>query len=96
MEGQIVEFTVTGQIEESKLDHLKLFIDDLGGQISGQKQLKFESLGLAELKKGIYQCLVCSKLIIRKDNAVTHFKKLHTNQVNRFFLFVLNNFKANA
>ena len=89
MEGQIVEFT--GQIEELKLDHLKLFIKDLGGQISVQKQLKFEDLGLAEVDKGIFQCLVCSKVIKRKDNAVTHFKKLHTDQVNRFFLFDLNN-----
>jgi len=78
MEGQIVEFT--GQIEELKLDHLKLFINDLGGQISVQKQLKFEDLGLAEVEKGIFQCLVCSKVIKRKDNAVTHFKKLHTDQ----------------
>lgn len=78
MEGQIVEFT--GQIEEFKLDQLKLFINDLGGQISVQKQLKFEDLGLAEVEKGIFQCLVCSKVIKRKDNAVTHFKKLHTDQ----------------
>jgi len=78
MEGQIVEFT--GQIEELKLEHLKLFINDLGGQISVQKQLKFEDLGLAEVEKGIFQCLVCSKVIKRKDNAVTHFKKLHTDQ----------------
>ena len=85
MEGQIVEFT--GQIEELKLDHLKLFINDLGGQISVQKQLKFEDLGLAEVEKGIFQCLVCSKVIKRKDNAVTHFKKLHTDQVDIFFLF---------
>ena len=94
MDGQIVEFT--GQIEELKLDHLKLFINDLGGQISVQKQLKFEDLGLAEVEKGIFQCLVCSKVIKRKDNAVTHFKKLHTDQVNGFFLFDLNNFKAKS
>ena len=91
MEGQrrIVECTV--QIEELQLDHLKLFINDLGGQISVQTQLKFEDLGLAEVEKGIFQCLVCSKVIKRKDHAVTHFKKLHTYQVNRFFFFDFSN-----
>jgi len=78
MEGQIVEFN--GQIDELKLDRLKIFINDLGGQISVQKQLKFEDLGLAEVEKGIFQCLVCSKVLKRKDNAVAHFKKLHTDQ----------------
>ena len=78
MEGQVVEFN--GQIEELKLDHLRLFINNLGGQISVQKQLKFEDLGLAEVEKGNFQCLVCSKMIKRKDHAITHFKKLHTNQ----------------
>ena len=55
-------------------------VNNLGGQISVQKQLKFEDLGLAEVEKGNFQCLVCSKMIKRKDHAITHFKKLHTNQ----------------
>merc|ERR1711935_990264 len=78
MEDRIVEFN--GQIEESRLDQLKTSLNNLGEQFTVQKQLTFEDLGLAEVETGFFQCLVCSKVIKRKNNAVAHFKKLHTNQ----------------
>jgi len=78
MEDKIVEFN--GQIKESRLDQLKTSLNNLGVQFTVQKQLTFEDLGLAEVQTGYFQCLVCSKVIKRKNNAVAHFKKLHTNQ----------------
>jgi len=77
----MVEFN--GQIEESRLDQLKTSLNNLGVQFTVEKQLTFEDLGLAEVQTGLFQCLVCSKVIKRKHNAVAHFKKLHTNQAER-------------
>ena len=79
MNDEIVEFN--GQIRKSKLDQLTISINNLGGKFTVQKQLKFEDLGLAELEKDNFQCLVCSKMIKRKQHAINHFKKFHTNQV---------------
>ena len=80
MEDRIVE--INAQIEESRLDQLEAFLNNLGVKFTVQKQLTFEDLGLAEVETGFFQCLVCSKVIKRKHNAVAHFKKLHTNQVS--------------
>ena len=90
MEDRIVKFY--GQIEESRLDQLKTSLNNLGVQFTVQKQLTFEDLGLAEVQTGYFQCLVCSKVIKRKNNAVAHFKKLHTNQVTNKYLIYLINF----
>ena len=84
MEDRIVE--INAQIEESRLDQLKTSLNNLGVQFTVQKQLTFEDLGLAEVQTGYFQCLVCSKIIKRKNNAVAHFKKLHTNQVTNKYL----------
>ena len=86
MEDRIVKFN--GQIEESRLDQLKTSLNNLGVQFTVQKQLTFEDLGLAEVETGFFQCLVCSKVIKRKNNAIAHFKKLHTNQVTNMNSFV--------
>ena len=79
MEEEIVEFN--GQIKKSKLGQLQVSINNLGGQFTVPKQLKFEDLVLAEVEKDNFQCLVCSKMIKRKCHAITHFKKFHTDQV---------------
>merc|ERR1711862_266367 len=68
---------VNCKIDRSQLENLTTFINDLGGQFSVQNQLTFNDLGLSELEKNIFQCLVCSKVIKRKEHAVKHFKKLH-------------------
>jgi len=75
--------TVSGTfgINTPHLESLVAYVNDRGGQISEQKQLKLEDLGLAELEdpKDHFQCLVCSKVIKRKHNAVAHFRKQHSN-----------------
>ena len=81
MEDEIVDVNI--KIEESKLATLSMTVTSvtsLGGQMSVQKQMKFKDLGLAEVEKGNFQCLVCSKMIKRKDHAIRHFKKIHTDQ----------------
>merc|ERR1711936_1021747 len=66
-------------IDKSASEIVKGFIEELGGQIAEEKQLKFEDLGLAEIEgqRGHYQCLVCSSTFNRKGSAVFHFKKFH-------------------
>ena len=59
---------------------MSMTVTSLEGQMSVQKQMKFKDLGLAEVEKGNFQCLVCSKMIKRKDHAIRHFKKIHTDQ----------------
>ena len=78
MEDEIVDVNI--KIEESKLATLSMTVTSLGGQMSVQKQMKFKDLGLAEVEKGNFQCLLCSKMIKRKDHAIRHFKKIHTDQ----------------
>jgi len=79
MEDEIVEFN--GQIKKSKLGQLQTSISNLGGKfVTVQKQLKFEDLGLAEVEKDNFQCLVCSKMDKRGPNAIINFKKFHTDQ----------------
>jgi len=78
MADEIVDVNI--KIEESKLATLSMTVTSLGGQMSVQKQMKFKDLGLAEVEKGNFQCLVCSKMIKRKDHAIRHFKKIHTDQ----------------
>ena len=86
MEDRIVE--INAQIEESRLDQLEAFLNNLGVKFTIQKQLTFEDLGLVEVETGLFQCLVCSKMNKRKHNAVAHFKKQHTNQVMNMNSFV--------
>ena len=60
--------------------HFK-FSDDKAYQASlasHEKQLKIEDLGIAEMDdKKQWQCLLCSKIISSKANAIRHFKTLH-------------------
>jgi len=69
-------------IKESALEVLEGFVNDIGGQVSIEKQLKFEDLGLAEVEgqPDHFHCLLCSKILKRKWYAEVHFKKFHTNQ----------------
>merc|ERR1711973_42733 len=71
-------------IDKSASEIVKGFIEELGGQIAEEKQLKFEDLGLAEIEgqRGHYQCLVCSSTFNRKGSAVFHFKKFHIKQTD--------------
>jgi len=68
----------TVMVESSQMAAFTALADELGVTITFEKPLKFEDLGLAELEKGQFQCLMCSKLITRKARAVEHFKKFHT------------------
>jgi len=56
------------------------YVNDRGGKIFVEKQLKPEELGMAEIEDqpGHFQCLACSKIIKRIDNARLHFRKFHT------------------
>jgi len=56
------------------------YVNDRGGRIFEEKQLKLEELGLAELEDqpDHFQCLVCSVVLKRKHHAVNHFRKFHT------------------
>lgn len=65
-------------VESSQMAAFTALADELGVTITFEKPTKFEDLGLAELEKGQFQCLMCSKLINRKVRAVEHFKKFHT------------------
>lgn len=65
-------------VESSQISAFTALADELGVTITFEKPIKFEDLGLAELEKGQFQCLMCSKLINRKARAVEHFKKFHT------------------
>merc|ERR1711936_1342738 len=68
----------TVMVESSQISAFTALADELGVTITFEKPIKFEDLGLAELEKGQFQCLMCSKLINRKARAVEHFKKFHT------------------
>jgi len=69
-------------ISSPHFESLVGYVNDRGGKIFEEKQLKLEELGLAELEDqpDHFQCLVCSKIIKRKHNAVNHFRKFHTNR----------------
>jgi len=88
-------------ISSPHFESLVGYVNDRGGKIFEEKQLKLEELGLAELEDqpDHFQCLVCSKIIKVKGNAVRHFRKLHTNRnqtdfgtpENIFGTFEINN-----
>jgi len=88
-------------ISSPHFESLVGYVNDRGGKIFEEKQLKLEELGLAELEDqpDHFQCLVCSKIIKRKHNAVNHFRKFHTNRnqtdfetpENIFGTFEINN-----
>merc|ERR1711973_528109 len=82
METDTVYYNI--KIDKSASEIVKGFIEELGGQIAEEKQLKFEDLGLAEIEgqRGHYQCLVCSSTFNRKGSAVFHFKKFHIKQTD--------------
>merc|ERR1712156_883791 len=82
METETVYYNIA--IDKSASEIVKGFIEELGGQIAEEKQLKFEDLGLAEIEgqRGHYQCLVCSSTFNRKGSAVFHFKKFHIKQTD--------------
>ena len=73
---------IPGKIDGSLVTTLTTFINDLGGQVSVEKKISFDDLGLAELEKGVFQCLACSKIIKRKDHAIRHFKQQHLSEVD--------------
>jgi len=68
----------TVMVESSQMSAFTALADELGVTITFEKPIKFEDLGLAELEKDKFQCLMCSKLINRKARAVELFKKFHT------------------
>ena len=56
MDDKIVG-TVT--VESSQIAAFTTLADELGVTITFEKPIKFEDLGLAELEKGQFQCLMC-------------------------------------
>jgi len=68
------------EIDNSHLESLEAFVEVHGGQISVVRQLKFQDMDLAEVEgqKDQFQCLRCYKVIKRKNHAMTHFRKFHT------------------
>ena len=66
MEDEIVDVNI--KIEELKLATLSMTVANLGGQMSVQKQMKFKDLGLAEVEKGNFQCLVCKFACVFKND----------------------------
>jgi len=67
-------------ISSPHFESLVGYVNDRGGKIFEEKQLKLEELGLAELEDqpDHFQCLLCSKIIKIKHNAIRHFRTLHT------------------
>merc|ERR1712126_457982 len=82
METKKVYYNIV--IDESACEIVKGFIEELGGQIAEEKQIKFEDLGLAEIEgqRGHYQCLVCSSTFTQRNNARTHYLKFHIKQTD--------------
>jgi len=94
MAGKVVKFGADIEINESSVEALTQallsVVDEYGGSISVQKDLKFEDLGLVEVEKYTFQCLVCSRIFgpdakNAKKNSIRHFKTLHMkeNQLER-------------
>jgi len=93
MAGKIVKFGADFEISESGVEvftqALLSLTEEYGGSVFVQKDLKFEDLGLVELEKNTFQCLVCSRIMgpsrDAKSNMTKHFKKLHVkeNQLER-------------
>jgi len=71
-------------IDKPAFEILEGFVNELGGQVAVEKQLKFEDLGLAEIEgqKGHYQCLVCSLKFKHKSSAVFHYKDKHIGKTD--------------
>ena len=46
-------------VESSQMAAFTALADELGVTITFEKPTKFEDLGLAELEKGQFQCLMC-------------------------------------
>merc|ERR1711974_364539 len=67
------------EISNEQVERLEVYVETIGGEISVQRQFRFEDSGLVELEdqRDQFQCLTCSKVIKRKNHAVTHFKKFH-------------------
>merc|ERR1712083_672308 len=80
MEDENVYYNIV--IKKSASEVLEGFVNEIGGQISIEKQIKFEDLGLAEVEgqPDYFHCLVCSKILKRKWDAIKHFKNTHINQ----------------
>jgi len=93
MAGEVVKFGADIEISKSGVEAftqaLLSLVDEYGGSIFVQKELKFEDLGLVELEKHTFQCLVCSKIFGPYKDAKTvsakHFKNVHKkeNQLER-------------
>ena len=49
----------TVMVESSQMSAFTALADELGVTITFEKPIKFEDLGLAELEKGQFQCLMC-------------------------------------
>jgi len=93
MAGKVVKYDANIEINESGVEALNqalsTVVDEYGGSIFFQQDIKFEDLGLVEVEKQTYQCLVCSKIFgparCAKSNSSIHFKKMHMkeNQLER-------------
>jgi len=93
MAGKIVKFGADFEISESGVEvftqALLSLTDEYGGSVFVQKDPKFEDLGLVELEKNTFQCLVCSRIMgpsrDAKSNMTKHFKNVHKkeNQLER-------------
>merc|ERR1711881_146112 len=74
---------------EALTEALTCVVNEYGGSICIQKDLKFEDLGLVEIEKNIFQCLACSYTTTKgrnaKQNAKIHFTNVHMkkNKVER-------------
>jgi len=88
MAGKVAKFDANIEINESGVEALtqalSSVVDEHGGSIFFQRDPKFEDLGLVELEKNTYQCLICSKIMgpsrDAKGNITKHFKKLHMKE----------------
>jgi len=93
MAGKVIKFDANIEISESGVEAftqaLLSVADEHGGSIFFQRDLKFEDLGVVELEKNTYQCLICSKICgpskDAKGNITKHFKRNHKkeNQLER-------------
>ena len=69
----------TVMVESSQISAFTALADELGVTITFEKPIKFEDLGLAELEKGQFQCLMCRYeflyvlvFLARKKRPISH------------------------
>ena len=71
------------KVNESKVPEYQKFAENHGDEISISKPIKFDDVGLLLVENGQFQCLACSKILAKKQRALSHYKKYHSSCINQ-------------